>query len=162
MAPYLSFDDMIDLFSASFTVAEDAPVITGGQDLQRVSGARTRREEEDARATRERTAEGQAECNGKGRSMSMVRTYLALVFVTGHGDGEEEHPALSQLPQTLEEELAASVVAELEISPQPGRRECHLFFELTHPLSQDQVTGLEAYRGSLFDNFYVRDELSPG
>ncbi len=93
--------------------------------------------------------------------MSTVKTYLALVFVTGHCDGEERPTAPSELPQTLEEELATSIVAELEISPQPGRRECHLFFELTHPLSQDQVTGLEAYRGDLFDNFYVRDEISP-
>lgn len=94
--------------------------------------------------------------------MSTVRTYLALVFVTGCCDGEEGTAAPSELPQTLEEVCASSIVAELEISPQPGRRECHLFFELTRPLSRDQVAGLEAYRGGLFDNFYVRDEISHG
>ncbi len=92
--------------------------------------------------------------------MSTVKTYLALVFVTGRYDGEEGFTEPSELPQTLEEICAASIVAELGISLQPERRECHLFFELTHPLSQVQVAGLEAYRGGLFDNFYVRDEIS--
>ncbi len=34
MSPFLTFDDLIDLFRASFTVEEDAPVITDGDDPQ--------------------------------------------------------------------------------------------------------------------------------
>jgi hypothetical protein len=94
--------------------------------------------------------------------MSAVKTYLTLVFVTRQWDGEEWSIEPSELPQTFEEEHATRIVAELGISPQPARRECHLSFELTHSLSQDQLKGLEAYKGSLFDNFYVRDEISTG
>ena len=57
------------------------------------------------------------------------------------------------------ERQVAFEVAQLGIAPHVKRRERHLVFELSHPLTREQVTWLDEHEGKLFDRYHCKDEL---
>jgi hypothetical protein len=84
---------------------------------------------------------------------------LILVFA----DHPDDNNPLGIDPQdhlrTLREDQAAVEVAQQDISPRMKRRERHLVFEVSHPLTRAQITWLNTQRGKLFDVYYTKDEL---
>jgi hypothetical protein len=85
--------------------------------------------------------------------------FLILVFA----DQPDDKNALGVDPQdhlhTNREDQAAFEVVQRGIATQLKRRECHLIFELSHPLTRAQITWLDTHRGKLFDKYYIKDEL---
>ncbi len=84
---------------------------------------------------------------------------LILVFV----DQPDDKNALGTDPQehlyTDLEDQAAFEVAQQGISPQMKKRERHLVFELSRPLTRSQITWLDTQTGKIFDTYYIKDEL---
>ncbi len=85
---------------------------------------------------------------GKAIEKHLTTRYLILVFVD-----QQEHP------QTDLEQQVALEVAKLGIAPQAQRKECHLVFELAHPLTREQARWLDEQAGKLFERYYTKDEM---
>src|SRR6266567_1783642 len=84
---------------------------------------------------------------------------LILVFADQHVDRGGGSVDPQECPQTDLEHQAALEVALLGIAPQVKRRERHLVFELSCPLTREQATWLDEQAGKLFDRYYIKDEL---
>lgn len=85
--------------------------------------------------------------------------YLILVFADQPVDRDGQSVDPQQRPQTDLEHQAAFEVAQLGIAPQVKRRERHLVFELSRPLTRAQATWLDKQAGKLFDRYFIKDEL---
>ena len=48
---------------------------------------------------------------------------------------------------------------QLGIALHVERRERHLVFELSRPLTREQATWLDEHVGKLFDRYHIKDEL---
>jgi len=84
---------------------------------------------------------------------------LILVFPDHHVDKDGWIVDPQEHPQTDLEHQAALEVAQLGIAPQVKRKERHLVFELSRPLTREQTTWLDEHAGKLFDRYYIKDEL---
>src|SRR5712691_3217792 len=84
---------------------------------------------------------------------------LILVFSDQHIDRDGRSADSQELPYTDLEHRATLEVAQLGIAPQVNRRERHLVFELSRPLTREQATWLDEHAGKLFDRYYTKDEL---
>jgi len=75
-------------------------------------------------------------------------------------DAARERPGVDPqaCPQTELEHQSALEVAHLGFAPQVKRRERHLVFEVTRPLTRAQATWLDEHAGKLFDRYYFKDE----
>jgi hypothetical protein len=89
----------------------------------------------------------------------LTTRYLILVFGDQHVDKDGRNVDPQQCPQTDLERQAAIEVAQLGIAPQVKRREHHLVFEVSRPLTQAQATWLDEHAGKLFDRYSIKDEL---
>jgi len=89
----------------------------------------------------------------------LTTRYLILVFADQYVDREGWSVDPQECPQTDLEHQAALGLAQLGIAPQAKKREHHLVFELSHPLTREQATWLDKYEGKLFDRYYIKDEL---
>ena len=84
---------------------------------------------------------------------------LILVFADQHVDRDSRSVDPQERPKTDLERQAAFEVAQLGIAPQVKRKERHLVFELSRPLTREQATWLDEHAGKLFDRYYIKDEL---
>ncbi len=84
--------------------------------------------------------------------------YLILVFADQHADRDSRRVDPQGHPPTDLEDQAALEVAHMEIAPQVKKRERHLVFELSRPLTREQATWLDEHEGKLFDRYYIKDE----
>jgi|SRR6266700_7045124 len=62
-------------------------------------------------------------------------------------------------PHTNLEQQAVLEVAHLGIAPLVKRKEHHLLFELSRPLTRSQASWLDEHAGTLLERYYTRDEL---
>jgi hypothetical protein len=85
--------------------------------------------------------------------------YLILSFADQYFDREGESADLQECLQTDLEHEAILGIARLDISQQVKRRERHLVFKLSCPLTREQVTWLNEHAGKLFDQYSIKDEL---
>jgi hypothetical protein len=72
-------------------------------------------------------------------------------------DGRGVNP--QECSQTELEQQASLEVAQLAIAPHVKRRERHLVFELSRPLTREQATWLDEHVGKLFKSYHIKDEL---
>lgn len=88
-------------------------------------------------------------------------TTRSLILVFADYDANREGSRVDQqaCPPTDLEHQTALEVAQLGLAPQVQRRERHLVFEVTRPLTRAQTTWLDAQVGKLFDRYYFKDEL---
>jgi len=84
---------------------------------------------------------------------------LILVFPDHHVDKDGWIVDPQEHPQTDLEHQAALEVAQLGIAPQVKKRERHLVFELSRPLTREQDAWLDEHAGKFFDRYYIKDEL---
>jgi hypothetical protein len=84
---------------------------------------------------------------------------LILVFADQHVDSDGRGVDSQERPKTDLDHQAAFEVAQLGIAPRVKRRERHLVFELSRPLTREQATWLDEHAGKLFDRYYIKDEL---
>lgn len=89
----------------------------------------------------------------------LTTRYLILVFADQYVDREGRSVNPQEWPQTDLEHQAALGIAQLGIAPQTKKREHHLVFELSHPLTREQGTWLDEYEGKLFNRYHIKDEL---
>ncbi len=93
----------------------------------------------------------------------IVKHFTAHSLILVFADQPDDKNPLGIDPQdhlrTNREDQAAVEVAQQDISPQMKRRERHLVFELSHPLTRAQITWLNEQRGKLFDKYNTKDEL---
>jgi hypothetical protein len=89
----------------------------------------------------------------------LMTRYLILVFADQHIDRDGSSVDPQEHLKTDLEYQAASEVAQQGIAPQVNRRERHLVFELSRPLTREQATWLDEHVGKLFDGYYIKDEL---
>ncbi len=89
----------------------------------------------------------------------LTTRYLILVFADQHADRDGRSVDPQKCPQTDLEGQAAFEVAQLGIAPQVKRREHHLVFEVSHPLTRAQGSWLDEHSGKLFDRYSIKDEL---
>ena|SRR5260370_41589426 len=87
-------------------------------------------------------------------------TTRSLVLVFADHDADREGPGvdLHACPPTALEHKTAREVAQLGIAPQVKRRERHLVFEVTRPLTRAQAIWLDEQAGKLFDRYFFKDE----
>ena|SRR5215467_12689013 len=83
----------------------------------------------------------------------LTTRHLVLVFADQPVDRDE------QCPQTDLEHQVAIEVAQLGIATQVKRRERHLVFEMSHPLTRAQASWLDEQTGTLFERYYTKDDL---
>jgi hypothetical protein len=79
---------------------------------------------------------------------------LILVFVDEPADHAE-----APVDSSEGESQAALQIKHLGIAPQATRRERHLVFELSQPLTLGQARWLDDNVGKTFDRYYVKDEI---
>jgi hypothetical protein len=85
--------------------------------------------------------------------MSMVKTYLILVYDTSEG-----HPWILDSLDNHEEVWRQ--LGDHRIDAEPIRQEEHQFFELRSPLTSKQLAALEQMKqDGLMVDFYMRDEI---
>ncbi len=89
----------------------------------------------------------------------LTTRYLILVFSNQPVDKDGRNVDPQQCPQTDLERRATFEVAQLGIAPQVKRRERHLVFELSRPLTRAQATWLDEHAGKLFASYSIKDEL---
>src|SRR6266566_9676816 len=83
---------------------------------------------------------------------------LNLVFVDHQVDRDGGFVVDTQGdPHTDLEQQAVLEVAQLGIAPQMKRKERHLLFELSRPLTRAQASWLDEQTGKLFERYYVKD-----
>jgi hypothetical protein len=81
---------------------------------------------------------------------------LILVFTDQDANTDSLGDDPQACPPTALEHQTALEVTQQGIAPQSKRRECHLVFEVTRPLTQ--ATWLDEQAGKLFDRYYFKDE----
>src|SRR5258708_28314333 len=84
---------------------------------------------------------------------------LILVFADQYVVRDGRSGDSQKRPQTDLEHQAAFEVAQIGITSQVKRRERHLVFEWSRPLTREQATWLDEHAGKLFDSYYIKDEL---
>jgi hypothetical protein len=89
----------------------------------------------------------------------LTTRYLILVFADQHADKDGRSAESQEHSITDPEEQTALEIAQLGIALQVKRRERHLVFELSRPLTREQATWLDAHAGEFFDRYYLKDEL---
>ena len=85
--------------------------------------------------------------------------YLILVFIDQHFDETGWFNDPQERAQTDVEQQATFEVEQLGIASQVKRRERHLVFELSRPLTREQATWLDTHAGKLFDSYHLKNEL---
>jgi hypothetical protein len=85
----------------------------------------------------------------------LTTRYLILVFADQHADRDGRS---IDLQDDLEHQ-AALEVAQLGIAARVKGKERHLVFELSCPLTREQVAWLDEHAGKLFNSYYIKDEL---
>jgi hypothetical protein len=88
-------------------------------------------------------------------------TNRALILVFADHPAERDGRRFDQQERLLTdlERQAAFEVAQKDIAPHVKRRERHLVFELSRPLTREQATWLDEHVGKLFDRYHIKDEL---
>jgi hypothetical protein len=89
----------------------------------------------------------------------LTTRHLVLVFPDQPVDRDDQSIDLQQCPRTDLEHQAAIEVAQLGIAPQVKKRERHLVFEVSRPLTQAQASWLDRQTRTLFERYYIKDEL---
>jgi len=89
----------------------------------------------------------------------LTTRYLILVFADQPVDRDARSDDPREFPHTDLEHQAAFEIAQLGIAPQVKRRERHLVFEVSRPLTRAQSTWLDEHAGTLFDRYSFNDEL---
>ncbi len=93
----------------------------------------------------------------------IVKHFTAHSLILVLADQPDDNDALGVDPQerllTDLEYQAAFEIAQRGIAPQVKRRERHLVFALSHPLTRAQTIWLDTHTGKLFDRYYIKDEL---
>lgn len=89
----------------------------------------------------------------------LTTRYLILLFADQHTDRDGLITEPQEHSKTDMEYQAALEVAQLEIAPQVTRKERHLVFELSRPLTREQDVWLDEHAGKLFDSYDFKDEL---
>ncbi len=89
----------------------------------------------------------------------LTTRYLILVFAEQLSDTSDRSVNSQDRLQTDLEHQAALAVVRLCIALQIKRRERHLVFELSGPLTREQNAWLDEQTGKLFDKYYIKDEL---
>jgi hypothetical protein len=89
----------------------------------------------------------------------LTTRYLILVFADQHVDRNGPNVDPQERPKTDLEHQADLEVTQMGIAPQVKRKERHLVFELSRPLTREQTTWLDEHAGKLFDRYYIKDEL---
>ncbi len=84
---------------------------------------------------------------------------LILVFANQGVDRNGQSADPQKSPETDLEHQATLEVAQLDIASQVKRRERHLVFEVSRPLSRAQATWLDEQEGKLFYRYFFKDEL---
>ncbi len=84
---------------------------------------------------------------------------LILAFADQHVDRDSRGVDPQERPQTDLDYQAACEVAQPGIAPQVKRKERHLVFELSQPLTRAQATLLDEHAGKIFNRYYIKDEL---
>jgi hypothetical protein len=89
----------------------------------------------------------------------LTARYLVLVFVDQHVDRDGWFGDLQGSPQTELEQQAACEVVQRGIAPSLDRRERHLLFALTQPLTREQARWLDEQTEKLFNRYFIKDEI---
>ena len=84
---------------------------------------------------------------------------LILVFADQHVDNDTQSTDQQERLHTELEDQAAIEVVQLGIAPQVKRREHHLVFEVSRPLTRAQARWLDEHAGALFERYSTKDEL---
>jgi len=84
---------------------------------------------------------------------------LILVFADQRVDSVGGGVDAQGDPHTALEHQVAFEVAQLGIAPQVRRKERHLVFELSRPLTRAQARWLDEHAGTLFERYDTKDEL---
>ncbi len=84
---------------------------------------------------------------------------LILVFADRHVDNGAWSVNPQERPHTDQEYQAAFEVAQRGIDMQIKRRERHLVFELSCPLTRAQTIWFDKHASKFFDKYYIKDEL---
>jgi hypothetical protein len=83
---------------------------------------------------------------------------LILVFADQDADRERQGVDPQVCPPTALENQTALEGAHLGFAPRVQKRERHLVFEVTRPLTRAQATWLDEQAGKLFDKYFLKDE----
>ena len=83
---------------------------------------------------------------------------LVLVFAEHPNDTTTLDVNSLEHMRTHREDQAALEIAQHGIASQVRRKEHHLVFSLSHPLTRAQTIWLNAHMGKLFDTYYMKDE----
>jgi len=89
----------------------------------------------------------------------LMTRYLILVFADQQIDRDAPSVDPQEYLKADPEDQAAFEVAQQGIALLVKRRERHLVFELSRPLTREQTTWLDEHAGKLFDGYYIKDEL---
>ncbi len=93
----------------------------------------------------------------------IVKHFTSRSLILVFADQPDDKNALGVDPQehlrTNREDQAAFEVAQRDIATQVKRREHHLVFALSRPLTRAQTMWLNMHTGKLFDKYYIKDEL---
>jgi len=93
----------------------------------------------------------------------IVKHFMSRSLILVFADQPHDKNALSVDPQehlrTYREDQAAFEVAQQGIALQVRRREHHLVFALSRPLTRAQTIWLDTQTGKLFDTYYIKEEL---
>ena len=89
----------------------------------------------------------------------LTSRHLVLVFADQHFDDKGWFIEPQERPRTDLEQQAAFEVEQLGIAPHVKTRECHLVFELSHPLTLKQAQWLGDHEGKLFDRYYTKGDV---
>ena len=85
---------------------------------------------------------------------------LILVFADQHVDRDGGCVDPQECSHTALEQQAVVEVAQLGIAPQVKRKERHLVFELSRPLTRAQARWLDELAGKLFKRYSTKNELA--
>ena len=89
----------------------------------------------------------------------LITRSLILVFADQDVDRDDRSIDAQECSHTDLEHQVAFEVAQLGIAPQVKRKERHLVFELSRPLTREQARWLDEHAGKLFERYYTKDEL---
>jgi hypothetical protein len=88
-----------------------------------------------------------------------ITTRSLILVITDHDADREGLDVYPQAcPLTALEHQTDHEIVQLGIAPQVKRRERHLVFEVTRPLTRAQTTWIDEHTGKLFDKYYLKDE----
>jgi len=87
-----------------------------------------------------------------------TRSFI-LVFVDQQVDRDGGFFDAQGDPHTDLEQQAVVEVSQLGIAPQVKKKEHHLVFEVSRPLTRAQASWLDEHAGKLFERYYTKDDL---